>query len=81
MTQPYHQPKQTGLRVRSGTRAGEWRKESEVSWFSPHLEQYLTCTQSGFDYIASWICQDEIKPGAPWYVEGKQEMEDYLKGK
>ncbi len=81
MTQPNHQPEQTGLRVRSGTRAGEWRKESDVSWFSPNFVNYLSCEQSGSDYIASWICSDQIKSGDPWYVDGKQEIEKYLKDK
>ena len=79
MTQPNHQPEQTGLRVRSGTRAGEWRKESEVSWFSPKFSNYLSCEQSESDYIARWICWDES--GSHRYVEGKQDIEDYLKGK
>jgi hypothetical protein len=81
MTQPNLQPGQTGLRVRSSARAGEWRQESDVSWFSPLFEQYLTCNQSKNAYTARWICQDEIKHGAPWYIDGMQEIEDYLRNK
>ena len=81
MTQPNHQPEQTGLRVRSGTRAGEWRKESEVSWFSPNFDNYLTCQQSGPTYIADWYCQNYKNGELSRRINGKQEIEDYLKDK